>query len=64
MQVGRAKDQSMYNKPSAAVNPGALHAGTLLQYNTIPTDIRKFNLRVYIYIYSKGTMFCEMDLRR
>ena len=35
MQVGRTKDQGLYNKPSAAVHPGALAAGTLPQYNTI-----------------------------
>ena len=35
MQVGATKDQSLYNKPSAAVHPGALAAGTLTQYNTI-----------------------------
>ena len=35
MQVGMTKNQSLYNKPSAAVHPGALVAGTLPQYNTI-----------------------------
>ena len=35
MQVGTTKDQGLYNKPSAAVHPGALAAGTLPQYNTI-----------------------------
>ena len=35
MQVGKTKDQGLYNKPSAAVHPGALVAGTLPQYNTI-----------------------------
>ena len=35
MQVGTIKDQGLYNKPSAAVHPGALAAGTLPQYNTI-----------------------------
>ena len=34
MQVGRTKDQGLYNKPSAAVHPGAFATGTLLQYNT------------------------------
>ena len=42
MQVGMAKDQGLYNKPSAAVLPGALAAGTLTQYNTI--------IHMYIYI--------------
>ena len=27
MQVGTTKDQALYNKPSAAVHPGALAAG-------------------------------------
>ena len=34
MQVGTTKDQGLYNKPSAAVHPGALAAGTLPQYNS------------------------------
>ena len=29
MQVGTTKDQGLYNKPSAAVHPGALAAGTV-----------------------------------
>ena len=35
MQVGKTEDQGLYNKPSAAVHPGALAAGTISQYNTI-----------------------------
>ena len=35
MQVGTTKEQGLYNKPSDAVHPGALAAGTLLQYNII-----------------------------
>ena len=35
MQVGTTRDQGLYNKPSAAVDPGALAAGTLPQYSTI-----------------------------
>ena len=35
MQVGRTKDQGLYNKPSAAGHPGALAAGTLPQYNIL-----------------------------
>ena len=35
MQVGTTKDQGLYNKPSAAMHPGALAAGTLPQHNTI-----------------------------
>ena len=34
-KVGKTKDQGLYNKPSAAVHPGALAAGTLPKYNTI-----------------------------
>ena len=33
VQVGTTKDQDLYNKPSAAVHPGALAAGTLPQYS-------------------------------
>ena len=33
MQVGKTKDQGLYNKPSAAVHPEALDAGNLPQYN-------------------------------
>ena len=33
VQVGTTEDQGLYNKPSAAVHPGALAAGTLPQYN-------------------------------
>ena len=35
MQIGKTKDQGLYNKPSDAVLPGPLAAGTLPQYNTI-----------------------------
>ena len=35
MQLGTTKDQGLYSKPSAAVHPGALAAGTLLHtYNS------------------------------
>ena len=40
MQVGTTKDQGLYNKPSDAVHPGTLAAGTLPQYNTIITSHR------------------------
>ena len=33
MQVRTTKDQGLYNKPSAAVQPVALAAGTLPQYS-------------------------------
>ena len=32
MQLGTTQDQGLYNKPSAAVHPGALAVGTLPQY--------------------------------
>ena len=35
MQVGKTKDQGLYNKSLAAVHPGALATGTLPQYNTM-----------------------------
>ena len=35
MQVGTTKDQGLYNKPSAAVRPGVLAAGTLPQYSIL-----------------------------
>ena len=34
MQVGTTKDLVLYNKPSAAMHPGALAAWTLPQYST------------------------------
>ena len=34
MQVGTTKDQGLYNKPSAAVHPGA----TTIQYNRYETS--------------------------
>ena len=35
VQVGTTKDKGLYNKPSAAVHPGALATRTLPQYNTM-----------------------------
>ena len=49
MQVGMTKDQSLYSKPSAAVHPGALAAGTLPQYNTIPFTL---NLSIIHFLVS------------
>ena len=46
VQVGITKDQGLYNKPSAAVHPGALAAGTLPQYNII------VSLQLYILSYA------------
>ena len=36
VQVGKTKDQGLYNKPSDAVHPAALAAGTLQQYKKTP----------------------------
>ena len=44
VQVRTTKDQGLYNKPSAAVHPGALAAGTLPQYNTISRYFLLFTL--------------------
>ena len=41
MQVGTTKDRGLYNKPSAAVHPGTLAAGTLTQYNNTYTRVTK-----------------------
>ena len=49
VQVGTTEDQGFYNKPSAAVHPGALAAGTLPQYNTI-----QYNTIQYINILFKS----------
>ena len=51
----KTKDQGLYNKPSAAVHPGALAAGTLpqyntIQYNTIPADSSNVYLAMYCCI--------------
>ena len=43
MQVRTTKDQGLYNKPSTAVHPGALAAGTLPQYNTIHMTVTVCN---------------------
>ena len=34
MQVGKTKDQGLYNKSQTVVHPGALAAGTVPQYHT------------------------------
>ena len=53
MQVGMTKDQGLYNKPLAAVYPGALAAGTLPQYDTIrPEKLRKTMEYVQGSLYS------------
>ena len=54
VQVWTTKDQGLYNKPSAAVHPGALAAGTLPQYNTLLQN-RSFAVwRIF-----KGEIICS-----
>ena len=53
MQVGTTKDQSLYNKPSAAVHAGALGAGILPQYNTVHTNVHSLGLP-YIHNRQRG----------
>ena len=57
VEVWTTKGQGLYNKPSDAVHPGALAAGTLPQYNTITNVHRtykrhspygKFSLEMFI----------------
>ena len=55
MQVGTTKDRGLYNKPSAAVHPGALTARTLPQYNTTRTSVKQdkvkvMNIQVFLYV--------------
>ena len=59
MQVGTTKDLGLYSKPSDAVHPGALAAGTLLQYNTIKGYL---NDKRHLYIMLLG--FCEFHENR
>ena len=46
MQAGTTKDQGLYNKPSAAVHPGALATRTLPQYTTKETEREKVNTKI------------------
>ena len=50
MQVGTTKDQDLYNKPSAAVHPGALGAGTLPQCNSVSTIDKKYEIRCSVLV--------------
>ena len=43
VQVGTTKDQGLYNKPSAALHPQVLAAGTLPQYNTVQYNTIQYN---------------------
>ena len=54
------KDQGLYNKPSAAVHPGALAAGTLPQYNNLS------NIKIHEYPFngSRVVSSVQTDGRR
>ena len=54
MQVGTTKDQGLYNKPSAAVHPGALAAGTLLH------NITKLSVLSTIWHESVGCVIWDV----
>ena len=68
MQVGMTKDQGLYNKPSVAVHPGALAAGTLPHNITCPIfDFSVFYFHILILFYFNiliqyifYTMFCAI----
>ena len=45
------KDQGLYNKPSAAVHPGPLAAGTLPQYNTTTSEEKISSLLRLLFSY-------------
>ena len=47
VQVGKTKDQGLYNNPSAAVHLGALAAGTLPQCNDACNRDRTFKLNSF-----------------
>ena len=55
MQVGTTKDQGLYDKPSTAVHPGTLAAGTLPKYsNTWPvtnSSLRSPTLLITVSVY-------------
>ena len=68
MQVGTTKGQGLYNKPSVAVHPGALAAGTLAQYNTISVFLKIVSSNKHLPIYTLinvlgliGTSFVRTD---
>ena len=68
MQVGTTKDRGLYNKPSAAVHPGALAAGTLPQYNVhmIQDYKREAYLCTFVHMDVKLTVYnipCFKDRR-
>ena len=67
MQIGTTKDQDLYNKPPAAVCPGALAVGTLPQYNTIPLrtqGLQVLNFQVATIFYRPGQVIAMAAFNR
>ena len=58
MQVGKTKDQGLYNKPTEAVYPGALAAGTLPQFITI----QSVKLEYTEHDYSRSALLSSRKL--
>ena len=57
MQVGTTKDRGLYNKPSDTVQPGALAAGTLPQYNTFTLSYTLIYMDVLLFV-----VFCVLSV--
>ena len=67
MQVGTTKHHGLYNKPSAAVHPGALAAGTLPQYNTnlfLPVFENYLSLKLRNFKFRKWRSVCTHQTPR
>ena len=67
VQVRNTKDQGLYNKPSAAVHPGALAGGTLPQYKTIQYSNNERNnklIRPSLLILHKKQSFRTLHKNR
>ena len=62
MQVGTTKDHGLYNKPSAAVHPGALAAGTLP--HTYTSDLMSLAIWRWAALIVVGIMKREKLLRK
>ena len=62
MQVRTTKDQGLYNKPSAAMHPGALAAETLPQYSTISTDtVSHSGRKIFINTAVRTSYFASLS---
>ena len=62
MQVGTTKDQGLFSKPSAALHPGALAAGTLPPYKLVEgvkncSSFLVIHLLQFYYFYAFSTNF-------